>query len=91
MNTYASNMTKRQISEGYVLIFKKKQTLFLFYCYYFVKKIVKYDLQQPLCSSNEGKAHCLNATLAVRRHLLTLRGTKTEKQPLCLSLFFSSL
>lgn len=40
-------MTKRQISEGYVLIKKKKNKLFfiLFYCYYFVRKIVKYDLQ----------------------------------------------
>lgn len=25
MNTNASNMTKRQINEGYVLIFKKKK------------------------------------------------------------------
>lgn len=50
----ASNMTKRQISEGYMSWFFFKGFV-LSYFYYFGKKIVKCVLQEPLPSSRGGR------------------------------------
>lgn len=47
MNTNASNITKRQISEGYVLILKKKTKL----CFYFIVIILLGRLSNTTFSS----------------------------------------
>lgn len=49
MNTNASNMTKRQINEGYVLIFKKKKKKQL--CFYFIVIILLGRLSNTTFSS----------------------------------------